>query len=383
MNLKAEISSSSGALSPIRVGFIGAGSVLWAYLGVLDRLVARGYCLEGPICARRPETWPGLLSRRPGMKLVTDPRAVVESNVHVVVIITPPESHSELARLALEHGKHLVVEKPMALSPSGAEELAQLADRRGLFLLAAPFVHLAPTFRALWGFIHEGAIGRVHSARGLYGNAGSRVLWHHKSGEGPLSEKGIYNLKSLTALLGPVAEVLSAEATAVAPRVIGNAVINNPDPDVSHVILRHESGALSSIVSSNAIQRYRRPGLELYGTEGTANLLGDDWDPRGVEIWRNEAGRWEEYEPIESTWHWADGLRELVMALVEGRAPLADIGHDIHLLEIIEAARRAAREGSAVAVTSRFRPLDLRLRDQESRHLRHQVHDHTRPEDEQ
>jgi predicted dehydrogenase len=384
MNLKAEISSSSGAhLSPIRVGFIGAGSVLWAYLGVLNRLVARGYCLEGPICARRPETWPGLLSRRPGMKLVTDPRAVVESNAHVVVIITPPESHSDLARLALEHGKHLVVEKPMALSPSRAEELAQLADRRGLFLLAAPFVHLAPTFRALWGFIHEGAIGRVHSARGLYGNAGSRVLWHHKSGEGPLSEKGIYNLKSLTALLGPVAEVLSAEATAVAPRVIGNAVINNPDPDVSHVILRHESGALSSIVSSNAIQRYRRPGLELYGTEGTANLLGDDWDPRGFEIWRNAAGRWEEYEPIESTWHWADGLRELVMALVEGRAPLADIAHDIHLLEIVEAARRAARERAAVAVTSRFRPLDLRLQDLKSRHLRHQVHDHTRPEDEQ
>jgi hypothetical protein len=101
------------------------------------------------------------------------------------------------------------------------------------------------------------------------------------------------------------------------------------------------------------------------------------------EIWRNAAGRWEEYEPIESTWHWADGLRELVIALVEGRAPLADIAHDIHLLEIVEAARRAARERAAVAVTSRFRPLDLGLQDLKSRHLRHQVHDHTRPEDEQ
>jgi predicted dehydrogenase len=384
MSLNAQVSSSSGARpSPVSVGFIGAGSVLWAYLGVLDRLVARGFCVEGPVCARRRETWPGLLARRPNMKLVAEPRAVVEADVKVVVIITPPDSHPELARLALEHGKHLVVEKPLAFHPSRAKELADLAAGRGLFLLAAPFVHLAPTFRALWGFIHAGAIGRVHSARGLYGNAGSRVVWHHTSGEGPLSDKGIYNLKSLTALLGPAAEVLSAEATAVTPRVVGDTVIDHPDPDVSHVILRHESGALSSIVSSNAIQRYRRPGLELYGTEGTANLLGDDWDPRGFEIWRNQAGRWEEYEPIESTWHWADGLRELVIALGEGRPPLADLAHDIHLLEIIEAARRAARERTAVKVASRFRPLDLRSEGLKALHARHHVHDHTRPEDEQ
>ena len=247
--------------SPVSVGFIGAGSVLWAYLGVLDRLVVRGYSVAGPICARRRETWPSLLLRRPSMKLVETPREVVESDANVVVIITPPDSHPDLARLALEHGKHVLVEKPLAFHASQAQLLADLAAERGLCLLAAPFVHLAPTFRALWGFVHDGAIGRVHSARGLYGNAGSRVVWHHKSGEGPLSEKGIYNLKSLTAILGPVAEVLSAEATAVSPRVVVGTIINDPDPDVSHIILRHVAGALSSIVSSNAIQRYRGPGL--------------------------------------------------------------------------------------------------------------------------
>jgi predicted dehydrogenase len=368
---------------PIRVGFIGAGSVLWAYLGVLDRLLARGQCDAGPICARRRESWLALLARRPAMKLVADPREVVESDAQVVVIITPPDSHPDLARMALENGKHVLVEKPLAFGAARAQELADFAGKRGLYLLAAPFVHLSPTFRALWGFVRDGAIGRVHSARGLYGNAGSRVVWHHTSGEGPLSEKGIYNLKSLTALLGPVAEVISAEATAVVPRVVGETVVNHPDSDVSHVILRHESGALSSIVSSNAIQRYRRPGLELYGTEGTANLLGDDWDPRGLEIWRNATGRWEEYEPIEATWHWADGLHELVMALIEGRAPLANLSHDLHLLEIIEAAKLASRKRAAVTVVSRFQPLGLRLENFKSMHARHQVHDHTRPEDEQ
>ena len=384
MSLEQEERADPGIYrSPITIGFIGAGSVLWAYLGVLDRLVARGHCVAGPVCARRRDTWPSLLARRPGMKLVADPLQVLESEAKVVAIVTPPGSHADFARLALEHGKNVLVEKPLAFHAAQARELGDLAAAKGLFLLAAPFVHLSPTFRALWGHIHSGAIGRVHSARGLYGNAGSRVVWHHQGGEGPLSDKGIYNLKSLTALLGPVAEVLSAEATAVSPRMVGDTVINRPDPDVSHVILRHESGALSSIVSSNAIQRYRRPGLELYGTEGTANLLGDDWDPRGFEIWRNEAGRWEEYEPIEATWHWADGLRELVMALLEGRAPLADLAHDIHLLEVIEAAKLAARERAAIRVASRFHPLDLTLANPRSTPARHHVHDHTRPEEEQ
>ena len=108
---------------PPRVGFVGAGSVLWAYLQVLDRLVPRGLALEGPICARRRETWPGLLARRPGAQLVETALEVVESDSDVVVVVTPPGSHAELARLALEHGKHVVVEKPLAGTRAEAEPL--------------------------------------------------------------------------------------------------------------------------------------------------------------------------------------------------------------------------------------------------------------------
>ncbi|HVX67579.1 MAG TPA: Gfo/Idh/MocA family oxidoreductase [Bryobacteraceae bacterium] len=364
------------------MGILGAGNVLPAYLQVLDRLTPRGDAAVGPVCARRRETWDELRARRPGLELVEDARGVVESDADVVVIITPPESHTALARLALEHGKHVLVEKPLAATRSEAEPLVELAVARGLLLVAAPFVQLSPTFRAYWAQICGGAIGRVHSARALYGNAGSTwARWYHDGKVGPLAEVGIYNLKSLTALLGPVEEVQAAEATAVASRRIGDIEIAKPDPDVSHIILRHVSGALSSIASSHAIQRYRRPGLEVYGTEGTANLLGDDWDPRGFEIWRNAAERWEEYEAIEPTWNWADGLRELVLALRQGRPPRADLDHDLHLIDVIEAAGKAARDRRAVRVASRFGPLDLAP--EESRAVVHHLHDHTRPADEQ
>jgi len=368
-------------LRPVKIGIIGAGNVIWAYFQVLDRLTPRGVAQLGPVCARRQETWRDLQTRRPGIKLVADPAEVLQSDVDVVLIITPPESHSALARMALEHGKHVVVEKPAAATRCGAHQLAQFANERSLHLMCAPFVQLAPTFRALWSRIRAGAIGKVHSARALYGNAGSTwARWYHDGSIGPLAEVGIYNLKSLTAVLGPVVEVQSAESVAVDRREVGGQAIEAMGADVSHVLLRHQDGALSSLVSSHCIQRYRRPALEFYGTEGTANLLGDDWDPRGFEIWRNSEGCWEEFEAIDPTWLWADGLAEMLSALHEKRQPLHSPDHDIHLLEVIEASTKAAREKRAIGVESRFGPLDLRL---EERQDRHHLHDHMRPANEQ
>jgi predicted dehydrogenase len=332
--------------------------------------------------ASQQERWDELRTRRPGMDLTADSQQVLTSDVDVVLIITPPASHARLVRDALAHGKHVVVEKPLAETRAEGETLAELAEKAGLHLLAAPFVQLAPTFRAFWSHLRREAIGRLHSARGLYGNAGSTwASWYHEGRIGPLAEVGIYNLKSLTAILGSAVAILAAEHTAVESRTVNGVEILKSGHDVSHAILRHESGALSNIVSSHAIQRYRRPGLEIYGTEGTANLLGDDWDPRGFEIWRNEVGRWEEYEPIEGTWSWTDGLAEIIRALQEKRPPLADISHDLHLLDVLEAAEQSAREGRWIKIDSRLREYDLSP--SEERHDLHHLHDHTRPADEQ
>jgi len=366
---------------PITVGVLGSGNVIWAYFQVLDRLIPRGLARLGPVCARRKEGWNDLRSWRPDIHLVADPAEVMQPDVDVVLILTPPESHAAMVRLALECGKHVVVEKPAASTRCQAQQLAQLAQDRALHLMCAPFVQLAPTFRALWGRIKEGAIGKVHTARGLYGNAGSTwARWYHDGTVSPLAEVGIYNLKSLTTVLGPVIEVQAADALVVRERDIDGEAVETSGTDVSHVLLKHQDGALSGLVSSHCIQRYRRPALEFYGTEGTANLLGDDWDPRGFEIWRNSAGCWEEFEPIDPTWLWTDGLAEMVNALREERQPLHNLEHDLHLLEVIEASAKAAQQKRTVSVESRFRPLDLTLQERQDRH---HLHDHTRPANEQ
>ena len=364
------------------VGFLGAGNVLGAYLGQLDRLVARGLAEPGPVWARSLARRGELVARRPGLHPVAEITDVVgDPAVDVCVVITPPALHEEHVRLALESGKHVLCEKPVAEARGQAEPLYRLAAERGLLLMAAPFVQLNPTFRALWTAVAGGAIGRTHSARALYGTAGaSWAEWFHDGSVGPLAELGIYNLKSLTALLGPVEEIQLSESTAVPVREVGGARLEDLGHDVQHAILRHCGGALSSLVTGQAIQRYRRPALELYGTEGTANLLGDDWDSSGYELWRNSAGFWESHDSLDPTWLWCDGLRELVACVREQRAPLADAAHDLHLLDVLAAARIASRERRAVAVDSRFDALDLRV--ETARELHHR-HDRTRSPDEQ
>jgi predicted dehydrogenase len=152
-------------------------------------------------------------------------------------------------------------------------------------------------------------------------------------------------------------------------------------PDTWQLVLRREGGALSSVLASHATYAYRRPALELYGTTGSANLLGDDWDPHGLEIWREDAQAWELRPPDDATWLWTDGLREAVAALQTGRAPLANAALDVHLIEVIAAAGRSADSGRPESVESDFEPwTELRL---EEAPPGHHVHDRTRPADEQ
>jgi predicted dehydrogenase len=364
------------------VGFVGAGNVLPAYLQLLDRLAPRGAATQGPIHVRRADAAAEICARRPGAQVVTRVEDVLESDdVELVVILTPPAAHSELVRAALDAGRHVLCEKPLAATAAEAEALFDHARSRARMLVAAPFVHLSPSFRHLWTLVNDGALGHVHAARAHYGNPGSTwASWYHEDELATLGDVGTYNLKSLVTLLGPVVEVHAAAGVATAERTIRGRVVPARDPDTWHLLLRHKSGALASVLASHATVGYRRPAIELYGTEGTANLLGDDWDPHGVELWREGERTWTVHMPEDTTWTWTDGLRDAIMALRAGRAPLADPAIDIHVLDIIGAAGRAAREGVAVAVTSTCAPFTaLRYEPRRGAH----VHDRTRAADEQ
>ena len=372
-------------MRPISVGFIGAGNVLFAYLQALDRLIPTGVAVLGGIYARSRSRRRELLQRRPAMPLYDTADALLASHPDLVVVITPPESHAALARAALTSGSHVLLEKPFATSLSEGRMLVNAARRARRFLVAAPFVHLSPTFRFLQAQVLSGAIGAVHTARGLYGNVGAHwASWYYLGSGGPLADLGIYNLKTLTAILGPVRSIFHHEAHSGRRRTVKGRRLAGMIPDVAHTLVTHSQGATSVLVSSHAIVNYERPALEFYGTTGTINLRGDDWDPRGVDVWRESSRCWESYPAIEPTWHWTDGLADLVAALRAGRTPTADLAHDLHLIEILGAARESLYAKRPVRVRSSWSGVSPpSVPRSDVRHARVVLHDHTRSRDSQ
>jgi len=126
------------------------------------------------------------------------------------------------------------------------------------------------------------------------------------------------------------------------------------------------------VTSGFTMQQYRNPALEIYGTTGTIQMLGDDWDPDGYELWQNDAGAWQVYKETTPDWPWADGLRHLVECIARDERPVVTPEHALHLLEIMIAAQQSGREGRAVPIESSFTPpLSSILQPAEPAHLQH------------
>jgi predicted dehydrogenase len=148
--------------------------------------------------------------------------------------------------------------------------------------------------------------------------------------------------------------------------------------DNVQVLIDFGEACFAVVTSGFVIQQYRSPALELYGTDGTLQMLGDDWDPDGYELWQNRAGCWQVYKETDVDWPWTDGLRHIVECIRQKSRPLVTPEHARHVLEIMLMAQVSGRTGQAQPVQSSFnRPEYPVPTEFEPAHLRH---DRTRKE---
>lgn len=366
-------------ITPVRIGVVGCGSVLDQYLALVERLRNRRRAEVVLACGR-----PHQRAAAEGLgisRYTTDFAEVVRApDVDLVLILTSPRDHARIARAALEAGKHVLVEKPMATTLAEAAELVALAKRSTGHLLCAPFTLLSPTFGAIARRLRRGDIGKVASARGRYGWSGPWWnKWFYGPEGGALGDLGVYNLTTLTGLLGPARKVTALMNVAVPERVVNGERLHVEAEDNAHVLLEFANGAIAHVLAGYTIQQYRSPALELYGTEGVIQMLGDDWDPDGYELWENKAGSWQLFKETAPDWPWMDGLRHLVECIQDCTAPLITPEHAYHVLEVIAKAKAAARDGRALAVESTFSaPVFPEPQAEGAAHL---VHDRTRATD--
>jgi predicted dehydrogenase len=141
---------------------------------------------------------------------------------------------------------------------------------------------------------------------------------------------------------------------AIPERVVEGETMRVEAEDNAHVLIDFGDARLAVVSTGFTMPRYRSPAIELYGTHGTMQLLGDDWAPEGFELWRNDAGAWALHPESDPTWPWTDGLRHLVECLETGAEPVTRPEHAYHALEIMLAAQAAGRDGVAREIHSAF-----------------------------
>jgi predicted dehydrogenase len=342
-------------MMPVRLGILGLGSVYWTpYRAAIERLggrvrVAAAHDPDPEKCSAA--------DRATGASVALgSAEAVIEHpEVDAVLVLTSMREHGRLARAALEAGKHVLVEKPMATTLEEAGALVDAARAPGRTLVCAPAVLLSPTYRAIAARVAAGDAGRIVLARARYGWAGPWWgRWYYERGGGALFDLGIYNVTSLCGLLGPVLRVVALVGTAIPERIVEGAPIDVESDDNAHLLLDFGESRFATVTTGFTMQRYRSPAIELYGTEGVVQMLGDDWAPEGFEQWRNAAGVWEVHPEPAPQWSWTAGLDHLVECVERGVAPAMAPEHAFHALEVMLAAKRSAAEGRAIEIESGF-----------------------------
>ncbi len=344
---------------PVRIGFVGCGSVMQgSYMPQARQLQSRGLAEVVAACDVEESRRTVVRDELKIPRFTTNYREVVESpDVDLVMVTTSMPQHGPITRAALGAGKHVLVEKPMAVTLPEAAELVELARQSPGYLVPAPHVILSDTFQAIWKRVHSGAIGKVLSARALYGWAGPNWgKWFYQPGGGSLFDLGVYNVTSLTALLGPARRVTAMTGVAIPERVVDGELMRIEAEDNAHVLIDFGESVFAVVTTGFTQQQYRVPGIELYGSQGTIQMVGEDWAPDGYEMWQNSAGCWQIFKETNPGWRWTDGLRHLVECIQAGQKPLITPEHGYHVLEIMLKAQAAGRDGQARLIESTFTP---------------------------
>jgi len=347
------------AVPPVRIGIVGCGAVATgSYKLAIDQLRYKGLVEVVALCDASAQRRAAAQAAYGEIWFTTDYREVVTSAlVDLVLVLTSMPEHGPISMAALQAGKHVLVEKPMATSLEEAARLVEQARHSAGYLVPAPHVILSSTYRAMQRHLEQGHIGQVTLARARYGHSGPTWgPWFYRSGGGPLFDLGVYNITTLTGLLGPAKRVMAMTGIAIPQRIVDGAPLQVTFDDNVQLLIDFGNAAYAVVTTGFTMQRYRTPAIEIYGTNGTIQMLGNDFAPDSYELWQNSIGMWQSSERMDHFWYWTDGLNHLVECLQAGNKPVITPEQGYHVLEIMIKAHESGRDGQAKLIESSFVP---------------------------
>lgn len=353
-------------MTRLKLALLGCGDVAQRdYLPEFHRVADRAEIVA--VCTRSVTRMKEAMQRYAIPNGYTDyHQMLAESDAQAVINLTPIALHDETNFAILESGRHLYSEKPVASRSFVAQQLAEMAQARGLQAACAPSIRLFPQMQYVLRLIEEGTIGPVYSARG-YGHFGV-PLWtgyfsdpspFFAAGAGPMMDMGVYPLHALTTLIGPVRRVVALvtkvhESFTITEGPYAGLRVPVEADDHWHVLLDFGGGCIASVAANAVVVDTRCPPLELHGLSGTI-AFDPIYVQQPVEVlsrgctWETMRPPFPETNPGRSAG--PDHILGVVHLLdcIEGRcSPQLSLDQAAHVLRVIEAAAESARTGCAI-----------------------------------
>lgn len=263
-----------------RVGIVGCGGISGVYIENLNNMFhnTQVYALCNRTVSKAEE-----LAEKCGVPHVMTLEKMLDTKeIDVVVVLTLPDSHYEIAKQAILAGKHTYVEKPLALTMEESKELIQLAKEKNVLLGGAPDTFLGEAIQVVKQFLEDGKLGKIVAANAFVGAKGHEY-WHkspayfYKKGAGPMLDMGPYYITTLVYLCGKVKHVVGFTSRAHEQRVIqteplkGEVIEVEVDTHVAGTI-QFKSGVIANVMTSFDICHTSLPFIEIYGTKGSLRL---------------------------------------------------------------------------------------------------------------
>jgi predicted dehydrogenase len=372
----------------LRFAIVGCGYVADYYLATLrnhPQLELLGVFDRDPERAERCAAH-HRLRRYPSLEALLD-----DERVELVANLTNPRSHFSASRAALEAGRHVYSEKPLATSLPEARQLVELAERRGLLIASAPCNVLGETAQTLWKALREGRIGTPRLAyaeidegpvpfmsyRDWLSESGAPWPFKDEFEVGCTLEHAGYYLGWLTAFFGPATRVTSFAHVVLPDKGIA---LDACAPDLSVGCLEFTSGVVARLTCSLYAAHDHR--LRIHGDAGVLTTA-ECWDygspvllsrrtplglraekhprlarwiglgPRRIPLVRRPRFRWKVRGA--NRMDFCRGIAELADALRERRPPRLSARWALHINELVLALQGP---GGAREVRSTFEPME-------------------------
>ncbi|MHB0997703.1 MAG: Gfo/Idh/MocA family protein [Armatimonadota bacterium] len=348
-------------MKPTKIGIVGCGNISGIYFqaGKTFEILEIAACAD--LVKERAEAkaaeW-GIPKACTVEELLADPE------IQIVVNLTIPIAHAEVALAAVKAGKSVHNEKPLTITREDGQKLLALAKENGVRVGCAPDTFMGGGIQTCRKLIDDGAIGEPIGATAFMMCHGHES-WHpdpefyYKAGGGPMFDMGPYYLTALVNLMGPVRRVTGSTRITFPERLITSQPKNGTkikvDVPTNQVgIMDFANGAIGNIITTFDVWAAELPRIEIYGTEGTLSVP----DPNGfggpVRMFRAADPGWKD---VELTHGYADnsrgiGVADMAYALRSGRSHRASGDLAYHVLDIMHAFNDASDAGRHIDLQS-------------------------------